>query len=63
MIFTFPRDCVMDGAGVLMTLVEMDPETSVNWIVNSLQMLPSKNLSQEERTKFISQIAEYHLEQ
>jgi len=53
----------MDGAGVLMTLVEMDPETSVNWIVNSLQMLPSKNLSQEERTKFISQIAEYHLEQ
>jgi len=59
MIFTFPRDCVMDGAGALMTLVEMDPETSVNWIANSLQMLPAESLSQEERTKFISQVAEY----
>jgi transportin-3 len=61
MIFTFPRDCVMDGAGALMTLVEMDPETSVNWIANSLQMLPAENLSQEERTRFISQVAEYLL--
>jgi len=58
MIFTFPRDCVMDGAGALMTLVEMDPETSVNWIANSLQMLPAENLSQEERTRFISQVAD-----
>jgi len=49
---------VMDGAGALMTLVEMDPETSVNWIANSLQMLPAENLSQEERTRFISQVAD-----
>ena len=61
MIFTFPRDCVMDGAGALMTLVEMDPETSVNWIVDGLQMLPADNLSQEEQTRFISQVAEYIL--
>jgi transportin-3 len=61
MIFTFPRDCVMDGAGALMTLVEMDPETSVNWIANSLHMLPAENLTQEERTRFISQVAEYLL--
>jgi len=57
MIFTFPRDCVVDGAGALMTLIEMDPETSVAWIANSLNMLPSENLSQEERSKFITQIA------
>jgi transportin-3 len=61
MIFTFPRDCVMDGAGALMTLVEMDPGTSVNWIANSLQMLPAENLSQEERNRFIAQVAEYLL--
>src|SRR5579859_4799415 len=41
MIFTFPRDCVVDGAGVLMTLIEMDPETSVRWTANSLTMLPT----------------------
>jgi transportin-3 len=59
MIFTFPRDCVVDGAGALMTLIEMDPQTSVAWIANSVGMLPPENLSAEERTKFITQIAEY----
>ena len=29
MIFTFPRDCVADGAGALMTVIEMDPQASV----------------------------------
>src|SRR5437762_25848 len=28
MIFTFPRDCVIGGAGALMTLIEMDPHAS-----------------------------------
>lgn len=59
MIFTFPRDCVVDGAGALMTLIEMDPEASVSWIAESLAMLPTENLSQEERMKFMNQIAEY----
>ena len=62
MIFTFPRDCVVDGAGALMTLIEMDPETSVGWIANSLNLLPAENLSPEERSKFIGQMAEYYLD-
>jgi transportin-3 len=62
MIFTFPRDCVVDGAGALMTLIEMDPETSVGWIANSLNLLPAENLSGEERSKFIGQMAEYYLD-
>ncbi len=61
MIFTFPRDCVVDGAGALMTLIEMDPVTSVRWIADSLGLLPPENLSPEERSKFIGQIAEYQL--
>lgn len=60
MIFTFPRDCVVDGAGALMTLIEMDPVTSVGWIADNLDMLPPENLSAEERQRFIAQIAEYH---
>jgi len=57
MIFTFPGDCVVDGAGALMTLIEMDPQTSVAWIANSVGMLPPENLSADERNKFITQIA------
>ena len=60
MIFTFPRDCVVDGAGALMTLIEMDPVTCGRWIAESLNMLPRENLSAEERQKFITQIAEYY---
>jgi hypothetical protein len=44
-----------------MTLIEMDPVTSVRWIADSLGMLPPENLSAEERQKFIGQLAEYHL--
>ena len=61
MIFTFPRDCVTDGAGALMTLIEMDPQASVAWIRESLNMLPPENLSADERLKFIHQIQEYTL--
>ena len=61
MIFTFPRDCVTDGAGALMTLIEMDPQASVAWIRDSLNMLPHENLSADERLKFIRQIQEYPL--
>ena len=60
MIFTFPRDCVVHGAGALMTLIEMDPRTSVAWIANSVAMLPPENRdSADERNKFITQIAKY----
>jgi transportin-3 len=61
MIFTFPRGCVVDGAGALMTLIELDPETSVSWIANSLNLLPPENLSDEERNRFIGQLAGYSL--
>ena len=61
MIFTFPRGCVTDGAGALMTLIKMDPQASVAWIRESLNTLPAENLSADERLKFISQIHEYTL--
>lgn len=61
MIFTFPRDCVVDGAGALMTLIEMDPVTSVGWIANSLNLLPAENLSADERSNFFGQMTEYDL--
>ena len=56
MIFTFPSDCVMDGAGALMTLIEVNPSASVNWIAQSLDTLPQEHLSLEERHRFLAQI-------
>jgi transportin-3 len=57
MIFTFPRDCVVDGAGALMTLIEIDPENSGVWIATSLATLPSENFSDAERNRFLLQIS------
>ena len=59
MIFTFPRDCVTDGAGALMTLIEMDPESSDDWIADSLSNLPSGNFSSDECLRFNNQIRVY----
>ena len=56
MIFTFPSDCVMDGAGALMTLIEANPSAAVNWIAQSLDTLPQEHLSLEERHRFLAQI-------
>ena len=56
MIFTFPSDCVMDGAGALMTLIEANPSAAVNWIPQSLDALPQEHLSLEERQRFLAQI-------
>ena len=59
MIFTFPRDCVVDGAGALMTLVEIDPNSSVQWIARALHLLPQENMSQQEVTRLLGSITEY----
>jgi len=56
MIFTFPSDCVMDGAGALMTLIEANPSAAANWIAQSLDALPQEHLSLEERHRFLAQI-------
>jgi len=58
MIFTFPRDCVVDGAGALMTLIEIDPSASVTWIAHALQLLPQENMSPAEGKRFLNHIAE-----
>jgi len=56
MIFTFPSDCVMDGAGALMTLIEGNPSAVANWIAQSLDALLQEHLSLEERHRFLAQI-------
>jgi transportin-3 len=59
MVFTFPPDCVLDGAGAMMTLIEVDATASVSWIAQSLDALPQEHLSSEERHRFLAQIQAY----
>jgi transportin-3 len=59
MIFTFPRDCVVDGAGALMTLIEIDARTSVDWIQHALQTLPEENMSHAEAKRFLEHLEKY----
>ena len=59
MIFTFPSDCIVDGAGALMTLIEVNPSASVNWIAQSLDTLLREHLSLEECHRFLTQIQGY----
>lgn len=59
MVFTFPSDCVLDGAGAMMTLTEVDATASVTWIAHSLDALPQEHLSSDERHRFLAQIQAY----
>jgi transportin-3 len=56
MVFTFPPDCIIDGAGALMTVTEVDPSASVSWIAAGLDALPQEHISPEERHRFLTQI-------
>jgi len=46
----------LDGAGAMMTLIEVDATASVSWIAQSLDALPQEHLSSEERHRFLAQI-------
>src|ERR1700721_1049153 len=67
MIFTFPRDCVTDGAGALMTLIEIDSgidtknydHAAVKLIENGLLTLPSDISAPNELTNFVKHLKEY----
>jgi transportin-3 len=61
MIFTFPRDCVVDGAGALMTLIEIDQEASVKWLEGALRSLPPETLGAHELASFVSHLEEFDL--
>src|SRR5271169_5448716 len=54
MIYTFPRDCVVDGAGALMTLIEIDQDGSVKWLEAALRSLPPETWSPHELASFVN---------
>ncbi|ORY83698.1 armadillo-type protein [Protomyces lactucae-debilis] len=49
-IYTFPRDCITDASGVLLTLLEWQPEATFLWIEAALSTLPAGSVSADEQT-------------
>ncbi|EWC47207.1 hypothetical protein DRE_03326 [Drechslerella stenobrocha 248] len=54
LMYSFPRDCIPDSSGVLMTLVELLPEETIGWVAKTVAQLPPGSVSDQERTKFLT---------
>ncbi|EPS39046.1 hypothetical protein H072_7186 [Dactylellina haptotyla CBS 200.50] len=56
LMYSFPRDCVPDSSGVLMTLVDLLPEETIGWVAKTVAQLPPGSVSDQERQKFLTNI-------
>ncbi|KAK6337721.1 Nuclear import receptor [Orbilia brochopaga] len=54
LMYSFPRDCVPDSSGVLMTLIDLLPEETVGWVAKTVAQLPPGSVSDQERQKFLT---------
>lgn len=53
LMYSFPRDCVPDSSGVLLALVELCPEPWLQWMKQTLEILPAGSISPAEAQKFL----------
>ncbi|KAF3938959.1 Transportin-3 [Dactylella cylindrospora] len=54
LMYSFPRDCIPDSSGVLMTQVELLPEETIGWVAKTVAQLPPGSVSDQERQKFLN---------
>ncbi|KAK6531614.1 Nuclear import receptor, variant 2 [Orbilia ellipsospora] len=54
LMYSFPRDCVPDSSGVLMTLIDLLPEETIGWVAKTVAQLPPGSVSDQERQKFLN---------
>ncbi|CCG80943.2 Uncharacterized protein C11G11.07 [Taphrina deformans PYCC 5710] len=52
-VYSFPRDCIGDASGVILTLLEMQPDSALPWIENAFSRLPAETVGEPERIKFL----------
>ncbi|ODQ68212.1 ARM repeat-containing protein [Nadsonia fulvescens var. elongata DSM 6958] len=58
LIYTFPRDCVTDASGLLLTLIQLVPnDQALNWISSTLSLLPEGTVGEEEKTKLLTSVS------
>ena len=58
MMITFPRDCFPDASGVLLTLLEISPQQTGEWIKQTLTMLPPGTMKQGEAERLMQGVGE-----
>lgn len=58
MMITFPRDCFADGSGVLLSLFELLPVETTEWVSRTIQLLPQGTVSPEEANRLLAKIKE-----
>jgi transportin-3 len=56
LLFSFPRDCIPDGSGVLFDIVEIAPGSIVKWIGDTIALLPAGTVSQAEVERLLTTI-------
>jgi transportin-3 len=58
MMITFPRDCFADGSGVLLSLFELLPVQTTEWVSRTIELLPQGTVSPEEAHRLMIKIKE-----
>lgn len=58
MMITFPRDCFADGSGVLLSMLELLPTQTTEWVERTIRLLPEGTVSPTESNRLIIKIKE-----
>lgn len=58
MMFHFPRDCIQDASGVLLTLFEIKPREVVAWVRATISMLPVGTVKVGETDRLMDAVGE-----
>ncbi|KAL8987292.1 MAG: hypothetical protein Q9177_003477, partial [Variospora cf. flavescens] len=56
MMFSFPRDCLQDASGVLLTLFEILPQETTNWVKGTINMLPTGSVRTGEAERLMNAV-------
>lgn len=58
MMITFPRDCFADGSGVLLEMLQLMPAETMEWVAQTIQLLPQGSVSPSEAQRLLGKIKE-----
>lgn len=56
MMFSFPRDCLQDASGVLLTLFEVVPQETTVWLRGTIGMLPAGSIKAGEADRLMNAV-------
>ncbi|KAL8952278.1 MAG: hypothetical protein Q9222_001809 [Ikaeria aurantiellina] len=57
MMFSFPRDCLQDASGVLLSLFEIAPQETALWVKRTIEMLPVGSIRAGEADRLMNGVS------